>query len=244
MSIVQTTYPNFHEALVAGQVADTVNCDIDSMLNLSATPIEFGWGVGIRVPPRGVEPGAARKLIARLNASVNDSATAVNVDSEGNPFPTLPAGQHYIIDDEIVYVTATSPTAITAMARGQLGSTAAGHTDNATVLSLLAETSFRGVAIQDERLPAASGTAYQEGDPVSVMWRGDVGVLVTAAVSVGDAATITLVAGTNDPIGAWSARPPTRDHGFVAGAHFLRDAASGALSVLRLTGQHHSIPSI
>ena len=243
MSIVQTVYPNFHEALVAGQVADTVNCDIDSMLSLGADAIPFGYGVGLNSPPRGVAAGAGRPRVARLNGALNNSATTTNIDSEENPFSELPAGQHYLINSEIIYVSAVTATAMT-FTRGALGSAVTNHGDNASILRLLGETSFRGVAIMDERLPAASGTAYQQGDPVSVMWRGDVAVPVSAAVVVGQAAVMTMESSTGDPTGVWSGRPPGLLHAFIAGARFLSPAASGEVAVLRLTGQHHTMPSI
>ena len=45
MSVVQTAYPNFHDALVDGQVADTTTCDIDSYVLTGDDDVAFGRAV-------------------------------------------------------------------------------------------------------------------------------------------------------------------------------------------------------
>lgn len=45
MAVVQTRYPNYHEAYVNGQVATTETCDIDSGISDDDTPIPFGRAV-------------------------------------------------------------------------------------------------------------------------------------------------------------------------------------------------------
>ena len=45
MSVVQTEYPNFHTALVDGQVADTTTCDVDSYRLTGDDAVPFGRAV-------------------------------------------------------------------------------------------------------------------------------------------------------------------------------------------------------
>ena len=69
MSVVQTTYPNAHGFLVAGQIVDTQNCDVDSMNLTGSTNVPFGYGVHIDSAPRGVAIGGSREVVALLSSS-------------------------------------------------------------------------------------------------------------------------------------------------------------------------------
>ena len=94
MSVVQTTYPNAHGFLVAGQIVDTQNCDVDSMNLTGSTDVRFGYGVHIDSAPRGVAIGGSREVVALLTAAHNTSITTLSVDNESNPYSELGAGQH------------------------------------------------------------------------------------------------------------------------------------------------------
>ena len=234
MSVVQTAYPNRHGFLVAGQIADTTSYDADS--HSAASNIGFGLGVELLADGR-VQIGAGRQPVALLAAGLNNTATSVNIDSEGMPYGELPAGRHYIIDSEIIFVTSTSATQITAMARGQLGSTAAAHSNNDNILPLIGQSSFHGVALMDERVQASSGSQYTEGEIVAVMYRGDVAVLVSDAVVRGGHAVVTRASGlTDDEHGRFSSRGASANHVLIPGARFLTTTADNGIAVLRLAG--------
>ena len=111
MAVVQRTYERRAQPLVAGQIANTQTCDIDTMISVNDDPIPFGRMV------------------------YHDSVAG--------------AGAH---DAKLGAVT--------------------GRT--------------RGVAIQDERIPASDGVAFARGERIPVMWRGDVAVRVEAAVVADD----------------------------------------------------------
>ena len=232
MSVVQTGYPNYHAALVDGQIVNTQTCDVDS--HTAAANIPFGHGLELLTDGR-VQRGAGRQAVAMLTANIVAGATTASIDSEGNPYTELPAGQHYIIDSEIIFVTETTATTMTIV-RGQLGSTAAAHSNNDVVLPLIGNSSFHGVSVQDERLPAASGGQYTAGDIVSVIYRGDVAVRVSAAVAVGGLAVVTRNGTTGDELGRFSSRAPDANHVLVPGARFTRAAADDGIAVLRLAG--------
>ena len=99
---------------------------------------------------------------------------------------------------------------------------------------------FAGIAIQDERLKASSGESYKTGDPVSTLWRGDVVVLVSAAVANGNAVSIATVGGgtgdTLEVIGQLSAKTADATHIALAGAVFLSTAVAQGLATVRLAG--------
>ena len=237
MSVVQTTYPNFHAAWVAGQIADTQTCDIDSMVLTGGDAVAFGRGVRLHSGERGVELGGARPAIAQLSADITNNATDAEWDNEGNPYSEVAAGQHIIIGSEILYVSAATATGGT-VARGALGSSAFAHTDNEHIYYLHGAVDFRGVAVMDERLPAARNLAFETGDIMPVLWRGDIVVPVSGAVSADDAAVLTIDASAGDELGSFSSRAPDSDHILIPGAHFLTAAVDNGLAVLRLTGQH------
>ena len=238
MSVVQTTYPNAHGFLVAGQIVDTQNCDVDSMNLTGSTDVRFGYGVHIDSAPRGVAIGGSREVVALLSASHTNSITTLSVDAEGNPYSELGAGQHLVIGTEIVYLSAATTTGGT-IARGQLGSTAASHSNNDPVHYLNGGINFRGVAVMDERVKASNGEQFETGDVMPVLWRGDIAVQVSGAVTAGAHVVMRTGAGTTgDPSGSFSARPPGGTHLLIPGAQFLTAAADNGLAVLRLTGQN------
>lgn len=164
MAVVQTTYPNTHDALVDGQIADTQTCDIDSYVLTGDDDIPFG------------------RAVSRSNA------------------------------------------------------TGAGDRD----CERYEGARFAGLAVQDERLPAASGGAYKKGDPVSVLWRGDVAVKVSAAVAAGDDVTIATAASgagaTAEEIGQLSTKGADTTHILLTGARFTKTAAAQGLAIVRLAG--------
>ena len=241
MSIVQTEYPNFHDALVAGQVADTVTCDIDSRIVNTATPVPFGRGVRPDgTGTQGIALGVRQQQVALVNGGINNSVTTVNVDGYSAVWSEFPAGRHILVDSEFMYVSGVAANALTIV-RGALGSTAASHADDAAVFVLDGPIDFDGIAIMDERKPAASGTSYAEGESCSVLWRGDVAVEVSGAVSRDSHVVCTRDAGTDDPVGSFSARAPDATHVRIPGASFRRAAAAGEISVIRLSGAHRSL---
>ena len=233
MSVVQTTYPNRHGFLVAGQIVNTSTYDADS--HTAAGNLPFGYGVEL-LANGSVQPGAGRQPVALLAAALNTSATSVNIDTENNPYTELPAGQHYIIDSEIVYVSATSATAITVMVRGSLGSTAAAHSNNDVVLPLIGNTTFHGVAVMDERVQASSGEQYTAGEIAAIMYRGDIAVRVSDDVVVGGLVVVTRQGTTGDELGRLSSRAPDANHVLIPGARFIRAADDNDLAVVRLAG--------
>lgn len=239
MSVVQTAYPNRHGFLVAGQIVDTTNCDVDSMNLSGATSVPFGYGVEPDSGERGMQLGASRETVALLSAALNNSSTSPAWDAEGSPYSEVGAGQHIVIDNEILYLSATTGTGGTAV-RGQLGTTAAAHVNNAPIHYLNGRTNFRGVAVMDERQKASNAEGeFETGDVMPVLWRGDIAVPVSAAVAVNAHAVMRIGnSATGDALGSFSARTPGGRHLLIPGAYFLTAAADDALAVLRLTGQH------
>lgn len=162
MAVVQTAYPNFHEALVPGQIVDTQTCDVDSLVNVGDDDIPFGYAV--------------------RQAS------------------------------------------------------AAGSTAKQCELGVAANV-FRGIAVQDERLPAKNGARYKKSDHVSVLWRGDIAVKVSHAVSIGQNVVAAIAAAGGAEEGQLSSQDPAGAN-FVAieGARFMTAAGAGGLAVVRLAG--------
>ena len=232
MAVVQTTYPETHGLYVQGQVADTSTCDIDS--HTAAGNIPFGYGVELLGDGR-VQPGAGRQPVALLTATMAANATTAAIDNEGMPYTELPAGRHYIIDSEIIYVTATTAAQLTCV-RGQLGSTAAAHQNNDSVLPLIGQSTFHGIAVMDERIPASSGEQYTQGDIAGILYRGDIAVRVSAAVAVGGHAVVTRDGSTGDELGRVSSRAPDASHVLIPGARFIRAATDNNIAVVRLSG--------
>ena len=233
MSIVQTGYPNRHGLYVAGQVIDTTNCDIDSLELAGAASVPFGYAVQPGAGVRGVDLGASRQEAALLSADINASATTLAHDNVGHG--TLQVGSYIVIDNEILYVSAVASATSATVARGALGSTAATHSDDAPI-SYFGSISLRGIAIMDERQQAARTGAFETGDEVPVLWRGDVAVPVSAAVSVDDQAVVTRTSATGDAVGSLSSRSPSGRHVAIPGGRFLTAAANTKIAVLRLSG--------
>ena len=170
---------------------------------------------------------------------MNTSATSASIDNDGNPFGEFPAGTHAVIENEIVFVSAATATSLTIV-RGQLGSTAASHSNNDPVYLLNGGLNFLGVSVMDERLRAAAGVTFDTGDLMPVLWRGDIAVIVSAAVVVGDYAVATVTQATGDALGSFSTRTPGGRHAVIPGATFLTAAADNGIAVLRLTGQQRA----
>ena len=240
MSVVQTLYPNFHAEFVDGQIANTQTCDIDSATLISAAPLPFGRAVQPGAGDREVIPGVGRVQVAQATANITNSATSLTVDMIRDT--ELRAGEHILIDNEVIYVTAVAAGALT-LVRGALGSSPAAHQNNDAVYAF-DEPVFSGIAIQDERLPGTSDAAYVNGDPVSVLWRGDVAVRVSAAVAAGDSVVIASAGSGSDAtlevVGQASSKAPSATHVQIAGARFMSAAAAQGIAVVRLAG---SVPA-
>ena len=232
MSIVQSAYTNFLDELVAGQVADTQTCDIDSAFNRGSDVIPFGYAVrpatGASAEDGDIELGAGRPQVALLDAAMNNSATALSYDNARAGGFRI--GQYILVNSEIMYVSLVGSDL--TVNRAELGSTAAAHLNNAPVYAF-DEALFRGVAIMDERLPASNGVTFTTGDIVPVLHRGDVAVPVSAAVSADGLVVATIVAVTSDPEGSFSSRTPDSTHVVVPGARFLTSAAASGVAVAR-----------
>ncbi len=95
MPVVQTEYPNTHDALVQGQLVDPQTCDVDSMNLVGAAGVPFGYAVrrstGASAGDRDIELGAGRKQIALLSAQAAVGDTTIN-----NGAPTRPAMSYSI----------------------------------------------------------------------------------------------------------------------------------------------------
>ena len=74
MSQVQTTYPNFHDGLVDGQIADTTTCDVDSLA--AEGPIAFGRAVRQGAAARGGLQGITDRLSFRGIAVMDERVPA------------------------------------------------------------------------------------------------------------------------------------------------------------------------
>ena len=98
------------------------------------------------------------------------------------------------------------------------------------------DTQGNTMAIMDERVRASSGVQYTEGELVAVMYRGDVAVLVSAAVVRGGHAVVTRVGVTDDEHGRFSSRGASANYVLVPGARFLTNTADNGIAVLRLAG--------
>ena len=239
MSVVQTTYPNYHEDFVDGQIADTSTCDVDSYFLADADPVPFGRVVRAHTGDRGCILGPGRTSIAMLSAALNNSATSASVDNIRGT--EMPAGIHIAIDNEIMYVSGVAGGTLTIV-RGALNSTAAAHTNN-TRVNPLNEISMLGIAIQDQRLGASSGVTYMQGDPVSVLWRGDVAVRVSAAVEASDSGGDVVVASnasgagtTLETRGQLSTKAVASNHLLIPNARFISSADAQGIAVVRLSG--------
>ena len=99
---------------------------------------------------------------------------------------------------------------------------------------------MRGIAVMDERLPAGRSGAFKTGDIVPVLWRGDIAVKVSAAVTDGaDVVAATAASGaaaTREEIGQLSSKGADATHILVPGARFMIDAVAQGIALVRLAG--------
>ena len=99
---------------------------------------------------------------------------------------------------------------------------------------------MRGIAVRDQRLRAARDGAFETGDIVPVLWRGDIAVKVSAAVTDGaNVVAATEASGTGtarEEIGQLSTKAANATHIAVPGARFMTDAAAQGIAVVRLSG--------
>ena len=89
---------------------------------------------------------------------------------------------------------------------------------------------FYGISIKDPTRDPEENDQYRIGAHVNVMWRGDIVVMVTAAVSAGG--VVRVDSATNRFTSA-AASATIRT---ITGARFLRDASANGLSIVRLYG--------
>lgn len=238
MSVVQTGYPNRHGTLVEGQIVHPNDCAVDSLELTGATSVSFGRAVQPGVGGAGIQIGIGRPTAALVNGALGAAATALTYDAPAHG--ALQAGRHIVIDNEIIFVSEVASATAATIVRGALGSTAAAHSDDATI-HYLTDILFRGIAIMDERVAASRGVQFQTNDIVPVLWRGDVAVRVNAAVAEGDqAVAAAATSGAAYSIGTFSSRSPGGNQVAIPGGRFVSSAASGALAVLRLDGHWQS----
>ena len=85
------------------------------------------WNEKIKVYPRPSADAGADQL----NGAITATATTITVDSTTDF--TIGDFYRFIIDSEVIYATASTSTTFTGCLRGQEGTTAATHADDATV---------------------------------------------------------------------------------------------------------------
>ena len=239
MAVVQNTYPQFHDALINGQIANTVTCDVDSLNLRGSDAVPFGRAVCASAVAgagdRDVDLGVRRRNLALINNSggYNSSATSMAID--GLTDGDVRVGSYIVIGSEILHVSAATTTTLT-VARGELGSTAASHNNNAPIRAL-DDGLFSGISVQDQRLPAGR-EEYETGEAVSVLRRGDIVVTVSAAVGNEDnvvAATAASGSGNSrEEVGQLSTKRPDATHVTLSGAKFKSTAAAQGLAVVRV----------
>ena len=99
---------------------------------------------------------------------------------------------------------------------------------------------FRGIALIDQRVPATAGEAYPSGEVASIIWRGDVAVKVSAAVSAGDDVVVATEASgagaAAEEIGQLSSKAADTTHIALptTRARFITAAAAQGIAVVRL----------
>lgn len=102
---------------------------LNYLTNANATYPNFStvWNNKVKFYPRP----AGNAVTTALNGAITDSATTITVDSTAS----FSIGDYYrfIIDSEVIYATASTSTTFTGCMRGQEGTTAASHLDDATV---------------------------------------------------------------------------------------------------------------
>ena len=96
-------------------------------------------------------------------------------------------------------------------------------------------TDFYGISVLDPTRDPERGTdEYNTGDNVSVVWRGDVVVKAKVAVSAGGPVSVDASDNGWDTAGA-AAKP------VIPGARYLKDAAAGELTIIRLYGSEQRL---
>jgi hypothetical protein len=147
----------------------------------------------------------------KLNGAINSSVTTLTLDSTTNVFQKIlgPAGTYdssfssYVrIDDEIIRFDAVSGVTLTGCTRGQLGTTAASHSDNANVttfyrltgnpMDLALKLMLSG--FQGAYLSGVSATSFEsvDGDPIAnSIWFQGINVAEKYGLSIGDYVTTT-----------------------------------------------------
>lgn len=243
MSIVQRTYETKHDPLAEGQIADAQTYDVRSLYLAGAGDVPFGRAVQkstvAAAGDKDIELGAHWAPIGVLSADITAGANSLTLDAaiaDG----VLPQGSLIRIANELIQVGDSSAAGATyAITRGRGGTAGAAHAEDAVVRSAV-ESTFRGISIIDYALPAANGAVYKTADIVSAMVRGEVAVRVSGAVTEGDqvvAATVASGTGANaEAVGQLSSKPADGTHVLLRGARFIRSAAAGGLSVVRLAG--------
>ena len=239
MAVVQTAYTNYLDTFVPGQVFDIQTTDIDTGILAGADDVPFGFGVG---PYEGANPGdqdvqlgASREQVATVDGAIGANVTALVVDGIVGRLKRLREQEHYVIGTEIVRVTASASASAFTIERGEAGSARAAILNNAAVY-LLDSILFRGVAIQDERVPAKNGTVFKTSDAVPVLYRGNVVVPISAAVVKDGHVCITTTTDGTDLRGMFSSRNVDATHILIPGARFIRSGAADATSVVRFGG--------
>ena len=239
MSIVQTTYPARHEAYVDGQLASKNTHDVDSF-KATGDDIRFGRAV-MRSRAAGADfkdivLGVGRRQIASADEALTATETTLDYDGEAE---LIRPNTYIVMRTEVMLVTGVTSTVLT-ITRGAYGSTASTHNDNDPIYTF-DQPWFEGVALMDETLYpdryAAGIGAYKAGDTVPVIWRGDVAMKVSAAVSAKYPVVAATVASgsssTRETVGQFSAKAPNATHVRIPGAHFTRDAAAQGIAVIR-----------
>lgn len=147
----------------------------------------------------------------KLNGGINAAVTTLTVDSTSNIFQKVlgPAGTYdsmfssYVrIDDEIIRFDAISGSTLTGCTRGQLGTTAATHADNANVTTfyrltgnpILMALKIMLSGFQGAYMSGISATSFEsvDGDPIAnSIWFQGINVADKYGLSIGDYVTTT-----------------------------------------------------
>ena len=245
MAVIQAVYNNTHDQIVNGQVFNTTSSDVDSFVANEVIP--FGRGVSrygdtmVGAPANVAKLGAERTRIGRTSAAVTADATTVTIDPDDDAgVHAVRAGAHYLIDDEIVYISSLASNTAT-ISRGQLGTTAAVHDDLTPITPLQVNVHFLGIAVMDERVratpTAVAAGQYAQGEIVAVMYRGDVVVTAPESVAPGDHVV-------TDVDGRLSAEFPGDDHILIPGAQWRTARDANNLAVVRLPGPVTAVAGI
>ena len=121
--------------------------------------------------------------------------------------------------------------------RAVRSSSASGAGDRDVELGIGAATTFEGIAVQDERLPAGRA-GFEKGDIVPVLVRGNVGVKVSAAVVArNDVVVATTGSGSGAALeteGQLSTKAANSTHITVTQMRFRRSAAAQGIAVVHV----------